>query len=854
MVATTAGPVLALGLDPSGIERGAAVAQEAFAKIGTSSKIAANDIDGAGKSLRGIKEIALGSLAGLGLGFGIQSLSRIPAAFIKIADEITAMESRLRLATTSAGEFRAAWSAIFSISNEAGVGVTAIGDLYSKLSLATGDLGASQEELEKFTRAVAQALAISGTSAQQASGAILQLSKAIDSGIVGASEFNSVLGDAPRIARAVAAGFDDTGVSVAELRKKVAAGEVTSRQFFDALLSQAPELQREMDQTADTVGRAGTTMANSIAALVGRLNESTGVTRTLASALRGIADETSRIINLTSSDAAAKLKQLQEDLKDAQKAPTFFGYELPRTASQERGARVIQDQINKVRPLVDQQEFETSRDAMITQMRKEYEASIIPLPKARFEDVAAAAREDRDKKTAAENKRQASEAESAAAKAEAAARRLLSAQRESDVLQSKTLEDTGKFADAFRMRADADIAAWKEQAREAGLSAEATQKGIDAIRESSEHAIAERLSAGQKMLAELVVAELSATGQVREAAAERTKIAIDEWNERARVAGISAEQIARGEQLISSAAKAEADQRLKVGADALAQMEIVELDKTGKSQEASELRKQADIDAWKAQATQAGLSAEKTARGIKLIENQYARSTDTGTKFFDAMGDAAEAIATRIGDEFTTMFTTIVSGGKLTAQQVTDTFARITISTLMQTLSRWAINSISQEVQIGKAISGLAGSLGSFFGITSPTTTGSEGQTNIGHGVGSDTLQSMHGNIFEHGNVVPFASGGAVVNRRTVFPMRGGYGSIAEAGAEGIFPLTRTSGGDLGVKAVRSSVNVKINNYGGARVQARDDGDGVTIDIDSIVADVVGRRGSRTNRAIRGLR
>ena len=58
--------------------------------------------------------------------------------------------------------------------------------------------------------------------------------------------------------------------------------------------------------------------------------------------------------------------------------------------------------------------------------------------------------------------------------------------------------------------------------------------------------------------------------------------------------------------------------------------------------------------------------------------------------------------------------------------------------------------------------------------------------------------------------VTPFASGG-IVNRPTLFPMRGGTGLMGEAGAEAIMPLARGRDGKLGVRANSAGVNVTVN-------------------------------------------
>ncbi len=56
------------------------------------------------------------------------------------------------------------------------------------------------------------------------------------------------------------------------------------------------------------------------------------------------------------------------------------------------------------------------------------------------------------------------------------------------------------------------------------------------------------------------------------------------------------------------------------------------------------------------------------------------------------------------------------------------------------------------------------------------------------------------GGVLAGGNIVPFARGG-IVDRPTIFPMAHGLGLMGEAGPEAVMPLTRTAGGELGVKA-----------------------------------------------------
>jgi len=73
-------------------------------------------------------------------------------------------------------------------------------------------------------------------------------------------------------------------------------------------------------------------------------------------------------------------------------------------------------------------------------------------------------------------------------------------------------------------------------------------------------------------------------------------------------------------------------------------------------------------------------------------------------------------------------------------------------------------------------------------------------------------FQFEKGGSFAQGRVTPFANGGIVAGP-TMFPMRGGYGLMGEAGPEAIMPLTRGADGRLGVRSESGGrpVNIVMN-------------------------------------------
>jgi lambda family phage tail tape measure protein len=165
------------------------------------------------------------------------------------------------------------------------------------------------------------------------------------------------------------------------------------------------------------------------------------------------------------------------------------------------------------------------------------------------------------------------------------------------------------------------------------------------------------------------------------------------------------------------------------------------------------------------------------------------------------------------------------------AESTADAIARFVVTGKAD--FRSLIDSILMDLarmQAQKVVAGLAGLLAD----------------KIGTGLFSG-LFSAHGNAFDRGRVVPFASGG-VISSPTVFPL----GVAGEAGPEAILPLSRLSGGDLGVKAGVNNVVVNViegPGHGG-EVRQRDDQGMKMIDVivekvkGSIAGDMAQGRGA----------
>ena len=239
--------------------------------------------DRASRLLDAAAKLLTGSLGAL----GALDISR---RIIALSDAYTAMNGRLAIATRSTSDLAAAQGRLFTIAQDARQRLEDVTQLYTRLSIGAKELGASQNDLFRFTEGVGKALLVTGTSGAQASGALLQLSQAVGSGIVRAEEFNSVLEGAPRILQAVADGYGSTGVSIAQLRTKVLAGQVTSKEFFEAFLKGSEAIKSEAATIPATVGGAITLLQNALLKYVGESNTAREATSGLSGVIRTLAD------------------------------------------------------------------------------------------------------------------------------------------------------------------------------------------------------------------------------------------------------------------------------------------------------------------------------------------------------------------------------------------------------------------------------------------------------------------------------------------------------------------------------------------------------------------------------------
>lgn len=155
---------------------------------------------------------------------------------------------------------------VFDIAQESRSSLDGIATLYSRMERAMRDAGVSGKELGQITTTISKAMTISGATAAESEGALVQLSQALASGVLRGQEFNSMSEQAPALMKGLS---DSLGVSIGQLRAMAAEGKLTTDVLLKAFRDMAPTVEKEFANTMMTMSQSLTIANNNITQFVG---------------------------------------------------------------------------------------------------------------------------------------------------------------------------------------------------------------------------------------------------------------------------------------------------------------------------------------------------------------------------------------------------------------------------------------------------------------------------------------------------------------------------------------------------------------------------------------------------------
>lgn len=205
-------------------------------------------------SFRSIAQAAGFTIGATGIVLGARAL-------LRYADAAKTVEAQLRLATAQSGSFTRAQEDVRRIAAQTRSGLEETATLYAAFQRNARELGITQEQAARATQTVSQTFLISGASAAEAAGGLRQFMQGLQSGVLRGEELNSVLENAPRLARLLA---DSLGVNIGKLREMGKEGELTGQRLMAALTDRrfTDQIDAEFQQLPVTFDQAMTMVNN----------------------------------------------------------------------------------------------------------------------------------------------------------------------------------------------------------------------------------------------------------------------------------------------------------------------------------------------------------------------------------------------------------------------------------------------------------------------------------------------------------------------------------------------------------------------------------------------------------------
>ena len=206
---------------------------------------------------------------------------------VNAANVMIGVENRMNALTGSAAETAKAMDHMRRIAIESRSDFDAVAMLFTRLSLATEHLGATQDDVAKATQMVANTFIIAGSHAQEANNSARQLAQGLASGALRGDELRSVMENNTILTKMLADGLNMT---VGELREFGHAGKLTAETVMPILIAGIDETNNLIKDMPMTLGQAGVALRNNFQFIIGDVQKATGGFSGLASVINKFAE------------------------------------------------------------------------------------------------------------------------------------------------------------------------------------------------------------------------------------------------------------------------------------------------------------------------------------------------------------------------------------------------------------------------------------------------------------------------------------------------------------------------------------------------------------------------------------
>ena len=247
-------------------------------RVGDSADKAGNKVDSLFSKLSG-----LAMFAGVSLTLG---------SIVKTIDEWKVIEGQVNNVTKSQQESKAVQKEIYNIASRTRQQYGSTAELFTSVARNAQELKKNTKDILLFTEDVSNAMLLGGGDASSQQAALVQLGRALGSGTLRGDELNSIMEQAPRLAKAIAEGM---GTTIGQLRQMGSEGKLTAQDVFNAIRGQSDRLKMELGKMPWTIGQASNKMQNAVGKFFKEFEDKTGIIDSMAKSIAKFADYVEKI-------------------------------------------------------------------------------------------------------------------------------------------------------------------------------------------------------------------------------------------------------------------------------------------------------------------------------------------------------------------------------------------------------------------------------------------------------------------------------------------------------------------------------------------------------------------------------
>ncbi|HAW9010727.1 TPA: tape measure protein [Escherichia coli] len=202
--------------------------------------------------------------------------------FMDMAEQAKMLRVKIKMLTGDAESAGRVFDGLKAISRETGQSLKDTGELWQGLAISLKNTSATEGQLLNLVGTIQKMGALGGASAEQMSNSMRQFRQSIDSGVLRAEEFNSLLENTPTIVQTMAR---QMGLSMGQFRAEMLDGKITAERMVNAIQAATQETNEKFAQLPRTSGMAINELKVEIMGLVEQLDDLFGVSDTVVAGI-----------------------------------------------------------------------------------------------------------------------------------------------------------------------------------------------------------------------------------------------------------------------------------------------------------------------------------------------------------------------------------------------------------------------------------------------------------------------------------------------------------------------------------------------------------------------------------------